>query len=197
MRKMTVPSVILLLACWWSGATLEAHPKMAEGFRDVRLGTERSAMPGLVAAGEIRVPVDIETEGVCKLYVRENEALSHLGITLEKIEYGFVEDRLDRIRVHAKGMDAFRALSADAIERYGTKKDPVETFEYKWEMDGESHTETIGIYHEAIRHEESKELEHVWTWGVPETDWIFSQLSIRYNEDTGAVLLTVFVPVTP
>lgn len=172
------------------------HPKMADGFRGVKLGKPKGEFEGLAFSRSISVPVDFEEEAECRLYTREGENLSYLGAALEQVEYGFVEGRLDRIVAIAKGADAFRVFAADAIERYGIERDPPASFELSWEIDGEVQTETIVINHDAIRHEDSGELEHRWVWGVADSGWLFYELSIRLDETTGQVVLTVSIPMS-
>jgi hypothetical protein len=184
----------VLLVASFLASPVSAHPKMAEGFRDTKLGAKQSSFRKLTFTRDIEVLVTMGTKETCKLYVRPGEDLVYEGIVLEKIEYGFVDRVLNRILVHTKGLENFKQLASEAIKRYGTRDDPPETFEFSWQYEGKTYTKTLGIYHSATDHAETSELEHLWIWGVPHSGWMFNELSIVYNKKTEKVLLTVAIP---
>ena len=114
------------------------------------------------------------------------------GIPLEKIEYGFDKDELASIRVTTRGKDNFEKLGRMFIELYGNKRNPPAKVQAVFDAyNGKRYTETLGIYYQAIRHEDTNELEHNWNWCVPNSGDCWVNLAIIFNTQTQEVRLEV------
>jgi hypothetical protein len=137
-KVLAIAFSIFLIGC--AGFSGHAKPRSEpEGFRDIRWGTEISALGNME-----KVEQDKSSNSDSAWYIRKGDTLAIGNAKLEKIFYSFWMGNFESVWIDFKGDENFETLKKELFERFGKA---LESEELMKKMDRGASREPSAIGH--------------------------------------------------
>ncbi len=153
------------------------------GFDGLELGTELSAVPGLVPSRVVRVESPMEGDYDVDFYTREGQSMTFAGAALSTVEYGFCDGQLCTVVATALGPDNYERLLAHYLATYGTDERTAFAYDTVWDR----------IYTEE---REDGIVSHLWIVCERQTDNC-ALAGLTWQERIGRAILDIGQQVNP